>query len=99
MRTSKYMNNQPLQERALAYCSYYKHRGYLSKKMIDSHGCLDKQCPHLHKTDHPYWECRSRKKANKKMRNALATKDAQKIADVIIKYAFIKYEMESEDEF
>ena len=57
-----FTNREPL-----AYCCERFHRGYLTKNLIDSHQCLQKQCMHLHKNEsHSYWEQRARAKAIKK---------------------------------
>ena len=56
----------------LAYCCERIHRGYLTKNLIDSHQCLQKQCMHLHKNEsHPYWEQMARKKKRLKKQRKL----------------------------
>lgn len=46
-----------------AYCR--RHCGYLTVKEMKRHECLRKQCRHLCKYEHPYWQQREIMKAKK----------------------------------
>ena len=69
-KNGKFLKGQTKPDRAVGYCHYRKHQGYLSLKQLKAHGCLGKQCPYLQKyEDHAYWvrkaEIKELKKANK----------------------------------
>lgn len=50
----------------VGYCTYSKHRGFLTKNMMNEKKCLSKCCPSLVKnTEHPFWSRRNRIKAEK----------------------------------
>lgn len=46
----------------VAFCHYRKHRGYLTPKLMKTHGCLQRQCSRLEKLDSEFWDERRRKK-------------------------------------
>lgn len=52
----------------VAFCHYYKHRGYLTPKLIRTHGCIQRHCGRLEKLDCPFWEDRKNRKAMAKQR-------------------------------
>ena len=51
-----------------AYCQY--HHGYVTVAEMKRHECLKKQCPHLQKYEHQYWQQRENMKAKKKASRA-----------------------------
>lgn len=51
--------------RCIARCHLDTHPGYLSKTMVKTHRCLEKQCPFLEKIPHEYWETRAQLEAEK----------------------------------
>lgn len=53
---------------AVAFCSYRKHKGYLTAKNLKAHECLRKQCPCLHKIKCAYWVEREMMKQKRKER-------------------------------
>ncbi len=56
-----------------AYCR--KHRGYVTVAEMKRHECLRKQCNHLCKYEHPYWQQREAiKKKKQESRAAFAAK-------------------------
>lgn len=50
----------------VGYCHYYKHRGYMSKKLLELHGCNSRKCKRLEKLECKYWEDRKKRKENAK---------------------------------
>ena len=50
-----------------AFCRL--HRGYLTVPEMRRHECLKKQCRHLCKYEHPYWQQRQIMKQKRKKRN------------------------------
>ena len=46
---AKYMEHQPSERHAVAYCHSPEHKGYLSPNIIRRHNCLDKQCTSFEK--------------------------------------------------
>ena len=46
----------------VAICHFKKHRGYLTVRLIKTHGCLKKGCPRLQRLDCPFWEQRKKRK-------------------------------------
>lgn len=52
----------------LAYC--HKHHKALTPKQLKQKQCLAKQCNALQKYEHPYWDKRDERKANRKARKA-----------------------------
>ena len=80
---AKQLVNQANRENAVGYCHYYKHRGFMSIKLVKLHKCLEKNCPYLHKYEHPIWEKKNCVKVMRKMRKLLLEDDAEKIAEYI----------------
>lgn len=75
-KDGKFLTGQTKPDRAVGYCHYKLHQGYLSEKQLKNHGCLGKQCPHLQKYEqHQFWVRRAEIKALK-----LARKEAERIA-------------------
>jgi hypothetical protein len=58
--------------RAVARCHALLHRGYLSKQLVEAHGCITKKCCFLEKLEHEYWqEFREMERKKKRDRDAL----------------------------
>lgn len=73
---------QPQPRNATARCTHKAHYGLLSYRNMKLHRCEEKQCPYfIPLKDHPYWQDKDKKKADKKFR-----KQKQKIEETI-KYA------------
>ncbi len=87
-RNSSYFKNQPNRENTVAFCKYYLHRGAMSEAMVREHECLRKQCPYLKKIDHKYWDKKARINASKKMKKAVTSGDAERIADALCSLIF-----------
>lgn len=51
----------------VAYCTYSRHRGYLTEKQIKVHGCLKRGCPRLSRLECEYWEERKNRKKKTKL--------------------------------
>ena len=51
----------------VAFCRYQKHRGYLTPKLMKTHGCLARKCPKLRKLECQFWEDRRSKKEMKRL--------------------------------
>jgi len=43
-------------ENIVGYCKCSTHNGYISKNLAKSHDCFKKQCRHLVKFQHDFWE-------------------------------------------
>lgn len=56
-------------EKGIAFCHCDTHRGYLSKSLISSHNCIQKQCPFFNKINKKYWKnIENKKDCNRKKR-------------------------------
>ncbi len=64
-RTNRGMSNQPDEASAIGYCSFHKHKGYLSKTMVRNHQCIKKGCKYFTALEHPYWENKYNEKGKK----------------------------------
>ncbi len=69
-KNGKFLNGQTTPQRAVGFCHYRQHQGYLSVKQLKNHNCLGKQCPYLQKyEDNIFWirrvEIKELKKAKK----------------------------------
>lgn len=49
-----------------AYCRHYKR--YLSISLMKTHRCESRQCPHMFRLNHEYWEEKRRRKEIGKQR-------------------------------
>lgn len=59
---------KPKNKAVLGYCWSPEHRGYLTKKAIDQHGCLEKNCNRFEKRNDKYWNERKIANIRKKCR-------------------------------
>ena len=60
-------------KRPIGYCFCDTHRGYISKELLKSHKCLQKQCPFLRKNEeHPYWNDREKRREDKKLKKFMS---------------------------
>ena len=63
-----------------AYCR--KHCGYITVTEMKRHECLKKQCRHLCKYEHPYWQQRENLKKKKKMNRNLFAERVREVMHV-----------------
>lgn len=90
-----YLKGQPPKEKAIAYCHYPEHLGYLSPAIMKNHKCLERECKYLHKyEEHEYWQKKKRKNDQKRFRKWLENDDYEKIAEYIAELIGRKYEQE-----
>ena len=47
--------NQAKARKVIARCHSPKHQGFLTERLLKSHDCATKKCPHLEKTNQVYW--------------------------------------------
>ncbi len=64
----------------LGYCTYHLHKGHLTKKLLDVHECIQKQCPHLVRFEHEFWKQLKRKKEDKENARIQRKEDAARKA-------------------
>ena len=56
----------------VGYCWLEKHRGYITKQIMEEHECLEKKCPFFQKyEDAPYWREKEKRKKDKQNRKEL----------------------------
>ncbi|MCL1912243.1 MAG: hypothetical protein FWG13_08560, partial [Leptospirales bacterium] len=55
------------QSKAVGFCYNINHKGYVTKRLLKEHECLEKQCFLLEKLGHDYWR---QMEADKKQRQA-----------------------------
>ena len=73
---------QPKPSNAVGRCVHNKHRGLLSLRNMKNHKCEQKSCPFfIPLKDHPYWQDKDKKKADKKYRKQM------QVIEETIKYA------------
>jgi len=62
----------------IGQCYSYKHKGYLTKNLIEKHQCLEKKCNRFKKLKPEYWQAREKNELS--IRKArLERKDAKKL--------------------
>ena len=71
----------------IGHCYNRTHPGDLTLKIMEAHGCLQKECPFLKKyEDRPYWimrEAEKRRKAARKLEQRAEKRKAQKQAEAL----------------
>ena len=85
----EYLQGQPPKEKALAYCHYSIHKGYLSRRLIKNHGCLAKKCPFLEiYEEKQYWQDRKRKKNDKRLKEYIKKGNIEGIGEHIARLIY-----------
>lgn len=64
-------------EKTIGKCHCYLHKGYLTKKLVKSHQCLEKSCHYFEKVNFEYWASRNLAKTRKKMNRYLGLEYTQ----------------------
>ena len=80
------------EDKVIGYCHLDSHRGYLTKKLLKSHKCLEKKCTFLKKLNPEYWE--GREAAEQDQKNKSIEKK-QKEENAAQRNAFIKKTLEN----
>jgi len=67
-QTDKYCGIDGLELKdPVAYCHYWRHKGFLGKNMMKQHQCLSKECKYLEKIEsHSFWKRRRLRNLNKR---------------------------------
>lgn len=84
-----FLQGQPPKDKAIAYCHYSLHKGYLSARLLKLHGCLTKQCPYLEiYTEKQFWKDRKRRRNDKKLREYIKKGNIEGIGDHIARIIY-----------
>lgn len=84
-----YLQGQPPEHKAIAYCHYSMHKGYLSERLLKLHGCLGKKCPYLEiYSEKQFWKDRKRKKSDKKLREYIKKGNIEGIGEHIARIIY-----------
>ena len=62
-------------DKVIARCHLETHRGFLSKNLIQSHGCMSKECPFFERVNQEYWKSLDKARLKKKQ-NRLSRKQS-----------------------
>jgi len=54
-------------DKIIARCHLLTHRGFLTKSLVKSHGCIAKKCPFFEKVKSGYWQAIEKKEQEKKI--------------------------------
>lgn len=65
----------------VGYCHSAEHRGYISKALLGTHECIEKQCSGLQKLNPGYWEALESAEREKRERRKNAKFKRQKTAE------------------
>jgi hypothetical protein len=78
----------------VGYCNNATHWGWLSKRLMKEHQCLEKECPYFEKTNAGYWEKIEKEKALKAEKRKAKALEKQRKAerDDFIRFVFEGYE-------
>lgn len=64
----------------MGYCNNLSHKGYVSKILLRSHKCIDKQCPLLTKCNLNYWMQIEKERSNVHKKREIARQEKLKTA-------------------
>lgn len=68
----------------VGYCWLEKHKGYITKQIMDEHQCIEKQCPFFQKyEDAPYWKEKEKRKKDRQNRKELEKIEKEKEQSVM----------------
>lgn len=74
-------------DNCIAYCNNQCHKGYVTKKLLAEHKCIERKCSFLDPMrDHPYWIAKEDKK-NRKAEINKKNKDNKHTENAILKKA------------
>ena len=59
------------------YCGNATHWGWLSWKLIESHRCIEKECPYLEKVNEAFWRRREAKALEKRWNRQMSKKERE----------------------
>jgi len=78
----------------VGYCNNLSHRGYISKSLLKSHECVEKQCPLLTKCNANYWTQIEKERSGVRQRREIARQEKYKAAqrDEFIRSVFEPYD-------
>jgi len=86
--------NQCKFSNVVGYCNNLSHRGYVSKSLLKSHECIEKQCPLLTKCNANYWTQIEKERIGACQRRGIARQEKFKAAQ---REEFIRNVFESYD--